>query len=418
MNSFGSNNGPWEPGGLYPSGSRMRETPLPRDRQAALNASRADRGVIFNTMNAYNPYPAVGNLAAEEYTPERMIERGKTILENNPTEDDVLESIELETWDKEIKKIYASLDATNEFLSTEKEEWMDKNNRGLHRVSLLFWNGDAVEVNNDILASHMIALTKIPPDVSPKLFELQRTLQSINALNSTVDVNTFRNVMNSQPGYAQRYAEHFCRDPESVKGAAKVTLALVLGGIVLLNAFRAKNGGMPLFITLAGLGGIYLLMRSDKKYGMLQSPEFLGAIQSFESPDDVRKFADQYFAMTSKQKRALKKQVTLRFDASLGNKNAQVTLEALTEPKDKQGEIDDLKAVDPEVARRFMAMDPQTAYSFLIGLEQVKTGDRDAFAETLAALRNPATRPDASAALAGAIPVQPAGVPPQGAPGL
>lgn len=412
MNSFGANSGPWENSGLHESRSRMRETPLPEDRQAALNAAKADRGVIFNTMNAYNPYPAVGNLAATEYTPERITERGRGILESNPTEDEVLDSIELETWDKEIKNIYVSLDATKEFLNTEKEEWMDKSNGKLHKVSLLFWDGNAIQVNNNLLATHMITLTKIPTDMSPKLFELQRTLQSFNALNSTVDVNTFRNVMNSQPGYAQRYAEHFCRDPESVKGAAKTTLALVLAGIVLLNVFRANKGGMPLFITLAGLGGIYMLLRSSKKYGMLQSAEFLGANRYFESPDEVRKFAEQYFEMTSKQKNELKKQMTLRFDIAQGNKNAEVTYETLTEPKNKKGEIDEGKAVDPEVAKKFMEMDPQTAYSFVMGLQQVKSNDREAFAQTLAALKNPATRPDMTAALAGQIPAVPPSEPP------
>ncbi|MBM3230800.1 hypothetical protein FJZ28_00560 [Candidatus Peregrinibacteria bacterium] len=345
-----------------------------------------------------NPYAVIGNAPDTIFTPEHIFGRTSELLKS-------LSEPEVENWSKKsIENIYKSLLATQEFAEKGKSDPENRSNIG---SSLLVWRPIGPDKSPKLCVerAHLETLlveldnaTGAPPELKEKLKGMLSTIAGFNELEHEW---LQKSILYRDPEAARRFAERSCRDPENIKTAGKLTLMLALGALLILNGIKDFSRGSLSFVTLATLGGLWFLLKKDTKYGFLKASNFTPImVKYFTSEAEIKSFCNEYFAMTTKQKQFLTKQMSVRH-----HDKKSLTEDKLTKPKKNpadespDAEVDETKAIPATIAQKMMAMSPEDGYVLANSLQGVKPTDYETMTDVLAKSRNATVRQELPTAL-------------------
>ena len=402
--------------------------PTGPDRRRANVRAVTQRAVLADNQNP-DTGAGVNILAGMEKIRENMtstdIRAETNALLNN------LEGKDLSVWginengrdpdfDK-LKPIYESLQATKRAAETGDSR------RGR---SILSIKGDNVAINRGLLETHFIELKKIAmpgdglrgPQAEVKRKMLDNywdTLLKFVSMNKDERMVMKTSVIYQDDALRTERTKKLCRDPENVKGAAKMVGVLGLGALLLLNGIRDYTAGRLSFVTAALLGMLFFLLKQDKKYGFLAGRDFNKAIgkDNFATGAEARTFAETVMRLSGEQKAHLQTMMAKRFK-KLQKTDKDVTLEDLTNPKKSDGRPDNGKMIDPDLAQRFMKLSPKDALQLIGDLGGVAKKDIPIMGEYIGGYRelpkdaavtlgDPNVQKQAESAAPGGVPTAP-----------
>lgn len=248
--------------------------------------------------------------------------------------------------------------------------------------SYLVQHGSTYVLNRALLEGDLRWVSdgkRIGPNVADEkrrnyFMSYRQLLAEIAMLNTPTAEATFAAMSGGGTVLGQKAClEHFCRDPNAVKGAGKFALLLAVGALLTLWIIKDARNKSLSFGTLLLVGAGMFLLNNGSKHNYLASQQFGRLTQG---PLDGKAVAKLQGLARSKP--SAYAHLTSWMDDRTRFRGSSVTADALhelTHPKKSNGKPDPRKAVPEDIARLFVGTNSSDVAYVLKSMQSASRGE-------------------------------------------